>query len=131
MFVPSEDAFIDYYNDLKYEFAFIESVDDSVKIIINRLGEWELFEIKQFKIPIGRLSGKIQLGKGDVVILDFSWYEEYKDECDNFMSAFLWGVFLWNTYKDLPNILGAFGSTFTLANDIIGSLSNKYKGDDE
>ena len=49
-------------------------------------------------------------GVGRVVVADFSWYARYKPYVDTFLSAILWGFFLFRLYFRLPDIIAGTGS---------------------
>lgn len=42
-----------------------------------------------------------------------SWYARYKPIVDPFLSAFMWLVFSWRIFTQLPNIINGVGSAYT------------------
>lgn len=46
---------------------------------------------------------------GTLVIFDASWYAPYKPYGDAVLSAFLWALFLWRLFKNIPSIIQGSG----------------------
>lgn len=46
---------------------------------------------------------------GTLVIFDASWYTPYKPYGDALLSAFLWALFLWRLFKQMPSIISGAG----------------------
>jgi len=42
--------------------------------------------------------------------IDLTWYAKYKPTVDAILSSFIWVVFAYNTFKDLPSIISGVGS---------------------
>ncbi len=48
---------------------------------------------------------------GAVVRVNLDWLEPYRETIQALIRAFVWVVFIINTYKDLPNIINGFNSS--------------------
>ena len=48
---------------------------------------------------------------GSVVRVNLDWLEPYRETIQALIRAFVWVVFIINTYKDLPNIINGFNSS--------------------
>lgn len=58
---------------------------------------------------------------GVVTVIDFSWYNNYRDFGDNVICMFCYLGFLWNIFKRLPDIIqgaGASSYSIDMLNDI-------------
>lgn len=109
-FVPDEALAMERFNTMREYFMF---VDDMQRIVGDF--EREIFGITPspyLKIPIGKpTSQKYNYGTGNFIIIDVSWYAEYKDFGDKVILALAWAFFLWKIYVILPGIIsGASGS---------------------
>lgn len=51
------------------------------------------------------LSNKSWAMGGRIAFIDLTWYAEYKTTMDYILSAFLWLLFLWRVFLNLPSIL--------------------------
>lgn len=57
------------------------------------------------RIDLSAATGLYDYG-GDMVLVDFSFYEPYKPAMDRILSAFMWLWFCWRMLLGLPGILG-------------------------
>ena len=104
LFVPEEGSTLEKIDEIKEYFKFKDDVEDIV-------GEFEkkVFGIKPspiLKIPIGKpTSKKYNFGTGNYIIIDVSWYAQYKDFGDKIILAFAWAFFIWRIFVHLPGII--------------------------
>lgn len=108
LFVPSDGFFSARVNEITSNFGFWTSVRDTTAVFIDFLKETDFSEPPKVQIDLASVKSKVSYG-GKVYILDFSFYEPYKESVDVILSAIMWLVFAWNTYKNLPNIIGGIG----------------------
>lgn len=109
-FVPDEEAAIDKFSDMQDYFRF----KDDITAAVGDLKEM-LFGITPspiLKIPVGKpTSRKYDYGTGSYIIIDISWYAQYKQFGDKVVLAIAWALFLWRLFIKLPGIIsGAEGS---------------------
>ena len=110
VFLPSEGFMDEKISSIRQEFAFADSIIGTVDILL------DFFVIHTFDLPpvvdinLGTTEGKYDYGTS-ALALDMRWYARYKPSVDIILSAFLWVVFVWNTFRDLPNIISGVGSS--------------------
>ncbi len=108
--VPDATATMEMVMDM---YAFFRFTDDIIAAVAD-LKEM-LFEITPspiLKIPIGKpTSRRYDYGTGSYIIIDVSWYAQYKQFGDGVVLAIAWALFLWRLYIKLPGIIsGTEGS---------------------
>ena len=93
------------------------------------IGPWEQ--------EVGKIEGTIDFGLDNVKVLNFDWYfgrdlgdgkytKGMKPTIDNLISAFLWVMFAWALYKNMPNwISGELTQIGNLTNEAIYIGSKK------
>lgn len=93
------------------------------------IGPWEQ--------EVGKIKGTIDFGLDNVKVLNFDWYfgrdlgdgkytKGMKPTIDNLISAFLWVMFVWALYKNMPNwISGELTQIGNLTNEAIYIGSKK------
>ena len=110
LLIPEEGFFDDKIASIRSEFGFVDSVIDTVGVF------FDFFTSQKFETPplvninLGSSEGKYDYGTS-ALALDMSWYKRYKPSVDVILSAFLWLVFVWNTFMDLPGIVSGVGNT--------------------
>lgn len=109
-FVPDEAAALDKLSDMQDFFRF----GDDITAAVTDLKEM-LFGITPspiLRIPVGKpASRKYDYGTGSYIIIDISWYAQYKQFGDKVVLAIAWALFLWRLYIKLPGIIsGTEGS---------------------
>jgi len=109
LFVPSDGFFTAKVNEVSSNFGFWTSVRDTAAVFMDFLNETDFSEPPKVQIDLSSIQSKVSYG-GKVYILDFGWYEPYKESVDVILSGILWLVFAWNTYKNLPNIISGVSS---------------------
>lgn len=108
IFIPS-DGFLDKkIEELRSNFAFADSIIGTANIL------FDFFKTSVFNIPpkldldLSSTEGKYDYGSF-AIALDMSWYTRYKPSVDIILSGILWVVFVWNTFKTLPNTINGVG----------------------
>ena len=89
------------------------------------------------KTPKFELNVNSKWYSGKVTVIDFSWYDDYREFGDNVICMFCYLGFLWNIFKRLPDIIqgaGASSYSIDMVNDIqtykstgFGRSSNLFK----
>lgn len=114
-FVPSDGFFEEKVNDLCDEYAFAGSIAATAKDMKSFL--MNLGSVPPvIRINLGAATGDYNYG-GDMVLVDFSFYEPYKPQMDAILSAFLWLWFCWRVILNLPGIISG-------ASGVVGSFSD-------
>lgn len=108
LFIPSEGYFSTQLAQLQSYFGFWTSVRDTADVFMNFLKNTDFTEPPKIEIDLSLAKTSVNYG-GKVYLIDLSWYEPYKESVDVILSSILWLVFIWNTYKNLPNIIAGFG----------------------
>lgn len=110
--IPSEGYMSNKLDELCNEFSFAASIADTgkdLKGFLTGLGSVP----PVIKVNLGAATGGYDYG-GEVVLIDFSFYEPYKPQMDAILSAFLWLWFCWRVLLSLPGIVsgmqGSYGS---------------------
>ena len=62
---------------------------------------------------------------GTSVVLDMSWYKDYKPLCDTIISAFLWLFFIWRLYARLPDIISGAGMVYMKMDDMPNRMKDE------
>ena len=110
IFVPSEDFLSEKIEYLKNKFGIVDSIISTIDIFS------QFFENVGTgtppKIEMNFSSAKSKTKYGNTVTIDFSWYAQFKPTVDTMLSSIIWVMFVWRTFKRLPNIIsGAGGDT--------------------
>lgn len=101
-------------SDIKNKFGFIDSIKTNVNDMVNVITD-------ETKKPKFELNVNSKWYSGTVTVVDFSWYDDYKDFGDTVICMFCYLSFLWNIFKRLPDIIqGAGASSYSvdMINDI-------------
>lgn len=132
--VPNQAATIHKIGEIQGYFVFTEDISNAVGGLI---GNFKSIQPSPYlKIPIGKpKSRKYNYGTGNYIIIDISWYAEYKALGDKIILAIAWAFFLWRIFLKLPGIIsGSEGSILALNianeryNRIVDSKSSSKKG---
>ena len=110
IFVPSEDYLTDKAEYFGSRFPFIPPVVDAVKDISLALSN-PSGEPPVIYVDLSASRGSYELG-GEVPFIDLRWYAEYKSIVDKLLSAFLWIVFIWRLFRQIPGILSGMPGEF-------------------
>lgn len=103
LFVPSSGFIQDKANQLAADYSFVDSISSvgkDLRQFLTTLGSTP----PVIRINLGAATGEYSYG-GEVVLVDFSFYEPYKPQMDAILSAFLWLWFCWRLVLLLPGIL--------------------------
>lgn len=128
VFVPNEAATLEKVGEMQEYFKFTEDMED----IISEF-EKSVFGITPspiLKIPIGKpKSKKYNFGTGSHIIIDVSWYAEYKDFGDRIILALVWAMFIWRIFVLLPGIVSGGVGGFFETRDLMSeySINKSYK----
>lgn len=124
LFVPSDGYFATKVDTIKAKFAFMDSLIDTVHVFTNFFEHNSFGEPPTVTVNLSSSTTAVDYGMSAKMV-DFSWYAPYKDTIDFLISSILWVVFAWNTFKDLPSIIGGVGSaahsTAVIDTDKVGS----------
>lgn len=132
--VPNQAATMHKIGEIQGYFVFTEDISNAVGGLI---GNFKSIQPSPYlKIPIGKpKSSKYNYGTGNYIIIDISWYAEYKALGDKIILAIAWAFFLWRIFLKLPGIIsGSEGSILALNianeryNRIVDSKSSSKKG---
>lgn len=98
------------------KFGFKDDVTSEVSNIINVVTNTS--SAPKFSVNV-----KSSIYSGDLVILDFSWYEPFKDLGDNVICIFVYINFVWHIFLKLPDIINGVGaSEYTNFDNMIGDI---------
>lgn len=121
LFIPQDGWFDSKVDSLKARFNIIESVHQTVQVFINFFSNNDFGEPPTITVNFSSSQG-LDYGVSGKAI-DFSWYEPFKPTVDILVSSILWVVFSWNTFKDLPSIIGGVSSVATSTANISKEVS--------
>lgn len=108
LFVPSSSFLKKKVDALTSRFSFWKSVYDTVDVFMDFLRETDFSVPPKVSMNFKDVKSEISYGSS-AFVLDLSWYKPYKADVDVFLSAVLWAVFVWNTFKNLPNTIRGVG----------------------
>lgn len=102
IFVPDFSNSLDFFEKLKSKFNFLFEVKDLVSGMFNNL----VYQTEPPSITIDLTTSNSKYNWGsNAIALDMSWYEPYKPSVDIFICAFCYGIFFWNLFRKLANIV--------------------------
>ena len=104
LFVPSEERITAITNTVSSKFDFVDTIKYSIQSLQNIISN--LGNAPKLEINIGSTKYTSQQS---VVVLDFSWYEPYKNYGDLIITGFVYIFFLWRIFINLPNIIHGLG----------------------
>lgn len=115
LFVPSEDFFSEKITYFREKFEFVDSLAECFICIRDSFANPT--EFGSITVDLSASESKYNYGSGKINVLDVSWYTRYKPYGDRIISAFMWLVFVFNVFKQLPGIInGASGSIVNVDN---------------
>lgn len=116
--VKQEDEGASAINDgvsgITSKFNFVDNIKTNVNDMINIITD-------ETKTPRFELNVNSKWYTGKVTVVDFGWYDDYREFGDNVICMFCYLSFLWNIFKRLPDIIqGAGASSYSvdMVNDI-------------
>lgn len=129
LFVPDETLVLDKVGNIKLYFAFIDDIKDYINIFTDKV--FGITPSPYFHIPIGHERSKYNYGLSKEIIIDVSWYSEYKNYGDKIITAICWGFFLWRMFIRLPDIISGSGGSIMASYNSYHNYekSTKTKGD--
>lgn len=102
VFVPSADYLTVKVDALRARFPFIDGVISTGEYIRDSVSGDSGPPV--IYVDLGRASSG-NYGSQRVLLIDFSWYAEYKPTVDSVLSAALWAFFGWRVFLKLPGII--------------------------
>lgn len=106
--VPSDDYFNNYFDEIKQEFdkrLNLDSLNTFINAVINPVKTIENFgTTPDFEINLPKKYGGVT-----VKIIDFSYWQLYKDPIIAFMRVVLWLGFVFKVHKSMPSIINGNG----------------------
>lgn len=107
LFLPSEESLNSFSGEVDEKLPIINDVqelgDQFVAAIENPAQAVNDLRMTTV-VDLGQGGGQIT-GNAQINLLDVSWYLEYKPLVDDVIVGFVWLVFLWNLFGQLPNII--------------------------
>lgn len=95
------------FDDVKGNFGFSSSIQNVATDMVNVITDVE-------NAPKFTLNVNSKYYKGEVTVIDFSWYAPFKEMGDNIICIFVYLSFVWNIFLRLPDIIaGAGGASFS------------------
>lgn len=117
LFVPSDERINALVDSVKSKFAFIYDIQDSVQYIQTTIDNAEC--TPSITIHVGKTK---YTPAADIKVLDLAWYAQFKEYGDLVISGFIYALFIWRMFINLPNIIqgagGAIGDVPAQVGDI-------------
>ena len=128
-FVGGEDSFQDLYALFRDKFYWISDLQAVVERVLDIFSPNTYARQRPPVIYANFEESESEYfqGMGEVAVVDFSWYARYKPYVDTFLSAILWGFFLFRLYMRLPDIINGVGSSFEAYSEDAPKSSGQYK----
>ncbi len=110
LFVPSDAVVADTVYSLTSKFEFMNDLKAAGVDIKDALfGITPSPYLKIYIMPITK-SKYGDWGMGEYILIDISWYADFKELGDAIIGTFLWAFFLWRLFLKLPSILNGLGA---------------------
>lgn len=114
-------------NDFSEKFSFIDGVKNNVNQMVDVICNTS--SAPSFKINVNS-----KWYAGEMVIVDLSWYEPFKEYGDTIICIFCYFNFLWSIFKKLPGIIAGSDASSSdtstsqpmLYSDILRERYRKY-----
>lgn len=113
LFIPSQERLNAFPNLINSKFAFIDSIKysiNSIKDILSGLGNPPVITV-----PVKETSFT---EKGEIEILNLSWYAPFKSYGDLIITGFAYALFIWKLFIAIPGIINGFpgssGESYTM-----------------
>ncbi len=129
LFIPDEALLLDKVGAVKLYFSFIDDITGYIRFFTD---EFEgITPSPYLRIPIGQERSRYDYGLGKEIVIDVSWYSEYKSYGDKIITAICWGFFLWRMFIRLPDIISGSGGSIMASYNSYHNYekSTKTKGD--
>lgn len=111
VFVPKEDFLTEQWQGIRDRFGFADSIAETGEIIVRFFKETAFDVPPKVYIDLSKAESKYDYGD-ETFCLDMTWYARYKPIVDPFLSAWMWLVFIYGVYTNLPNIISGSAGTF-------------------
>jgi len=109
LFVPDSDYLSEKVTTLRERFSFADSIMSTAEQVKNAVvGGGD--SAPKISIDFGKAESKYDYGASSMV-LDMSWYSQYKPNVDLVLSAMMWVFFIWRVFVKLPNIISGVGGS--------------------
>lgn len=115
---------------IKSKFSFVDNIKNNVNDMVDTITD-------NTRVPKFQVNVNSKWYTGTVTVVDFSWYDNYREFGDNVICIFCYLGFLWNIFKRLPDIIqgaGASSYSMDMINDIktykvtgFGRSSNMFR----
>lgn len=125
LFVPRKSFLDKKINSLTSRFSFWQSMTATVNSFVTFLKNTDFTEPPVLMLDLSAANSTINYGLS-ACALDFTWYEPYKEDVDIILSAVLWLTFIWNSFRNLPNIINGTGGSFASA--VVNADKSDRKG---
>ena len=113
IFVPEEDFVSEKVAEIKENFAFADSVIESVDVIKSSINKMRAGEVPSVDIRMSNYTGNFgQIKNAGTVTFSMQWYSKYKATGDSIISAILWLGFIWAVFTRLPSIISGGSSAY-------------------
>lgn len=113
LFIPSQERLNAFPNLINSKFAFVDSIKyaiNSIKDILAGLGNPPVITV-----PVKETSFT---EKGEIEILNLSWYAPFKSYGDLIITGFVYALFIWRLFIAIPGIIngssGSSGESYTM-----------------
>ena len=113
LFIPKQESFEKFQNVFQEKLGFIDSIKtgiNSIKNMVNNIGSAPKFTIDMDN----------KWYKGEITVIDLSWYAQYKNYGDLVFTGFAYMFFFFTLFKHIPDILSGTGSA---AEGVVSSIS--------
>lgn len=111
LFIPKEESFTNFQNVFKEKLGFIDSINYSINSIKDMLNNID-------SVPKMTIDINSKYYKGELTVIDLSWYSQYKTYGDIVITGFVYVFFflrLWNHTSEILNGVSSYGSTMSNA----------------
>lgn len=127
LFIPEKGFFDNQVQEVRSKFAFADSLCGTAENIFSAVSGASATMLTDeggssapcFTFDFSAASTHWDYGGGKVVV-DFAWFEPWRDTVQAIIRAFIWVVFIINTYRDLPNIINGVGSAVKTTASAVG-----------
>ena len=123
LFVPSEERINAIPNTVQSKFAFIESIKTAINSLTDLLKSSGNAPILTVNVGTTKYTSET-----NVKVIDMSWYSPFKPYGDLVVTGFVYALYIWYLFINLPGIImGSPGTIYTtgytvnIVDDRIGS----------
>lgn len=109
LFIPSDEYWKGKFDYLFAKFEWVNSLIDSVNIITDYFTTTDFSQPPKVTLNLTLENSKYDFGDS-AVVLDLTWFADYRSMVHRILSGFMWLFFLWNLFKELPSIISGVGN---------------------